>query len=114
MKARTAVAFAAISAAGALAVLSVGRASDHLDGPRVVADPQSDITDVFAFTSPEDPTKVVLAMAVTPYASDASTFSGGVDYAFRVQKRRRAPAAHASTASRSTSCATSATPRRPR
>ena len=52
---------------------------------RVTADPQSDITDVFTFTSPENPARVVLAMAVTPYASDASTFSPLVDYAFRVQ-----------------------------
>ena len=85
MKARAALACIAVATAGTLAVLSVGRASDHLDGPRTTADPQADITDVFAFTSPEDPGKVVLAMAVAPYASDASTFSGEVDYAFRVQ-----------------------------
>jgi hypothetical protein len=85
MKARAALACIAVTTAGALAVLSVGRASDHLDGPRTTADPQADITDVFAFTSPEDPGKVVLAMALTPYASDASTFAGEVDYAFRVQ-----------------------------
>ena len=78
---------ACAAAAGAvLALLSVGRASDHLDGPRTTGDPQADITDVFAFTSPEDPSRVVLAMAVSPYASDASTFSGAVDYAFRVQR----------------------------
>lgn len=75
--AATAVAFAGVSAV---------RASDHLDGPGVTADPQSDITDVFAFTSPENPSHVVLAMAVTPFASDASTFSPSVDYAFRVQR----------------------------
>jgi hypothetical protein len=85
MKARAALACTAVAAAGALAVLSVGHASDHLDGPRATADPQADITDVFAFTSPEDPGKVVLAMALTPYASETSTFSGEVDYAFRVQ-----------------------------
>ena len=85
MRARAALACTAVAAAGAMAALSVGRASDHLDGPRATADPQADITDVFAFTSPEEPSKVVLAMAVTPYASDASTFSGEVDYAFRVQ-----------------------------
>ncbi|HEY3821962.1 MAG TPA: DUF4331 family protein [Polyangiaceae bacterium] len=85
MKTRVALACTAVAAAGALAVLSVGHASDHLDGPRTTADPQADITDVFAFTSPEDPSKVVLAMAVTPYASDASTFSSDVEYAFRVQ-----------------------------
>jgi hypothetical protein len=86
MRARAIVACAAVAGACVLALLSVGRASDHLDGPRATADTQADITDVFAFTSPEDPSKVVLAMAVTPYASDASTFSGSVDYAFRVQR----------------------------
>ena len=77
---------AAAAAAVALAGVSAVRASDHLDGPGVTADPQSDITDVFAFTSPENPSHVVLAMAVTPYAGDASTFSPSVDYAFRVQR----------------------------
>jgi hypothetical protein len=75
----------ALALAGTAATLSVVRASDHLDGPRVTADPQADLTDVFAFTSPQDPSRVVLAMAVTPYANDASTFSPLVDYAFRVQ-----------------------------
>ena len=66
----------ALAAAGRCSRLrSVGHASDHLDGPRATADPQADITDVFAFTSPEDPSRVVLAMAVSPYATDASTFS---------------------------------------
>ena len=77
---------AAAAAAVALAGVSAVRASDHLDGPGVTADPQSDITDVFAFTSPENPSHVVLAMAVTPYAGDAATFSPSVDYAFRVQR----------------------------
>jgi hypothetical protein len=86
MRARRTAAFTALVAGGAVAALSAVHASDHLDGPRATADPQSDLTDVFAFTSPEDPTRVVLAMAVTPYASDASTFSPDVDYAFRVRR----------------------------
>ena len=53
---------------------------------RATADPQADIADVFAFTSPADPTKVVLAMTVAPYAGDAGAFSPSVDYAFRVQR----------------------------
>jgi hypothetical protein len=77
---------AAAAAAVALAGVSAVRASDHLDGPGATADPQSDITDVFAFTSPENPSHVVLAMAVAPYAGDAATFSPSVDYAFRVQR----------------------------
>jgi hypothetical protein len=83
---RTAALVAVLAPLAALVALPLVHASDHLDGPRVTADPQSDITDVFAFTSPGSPDRVVLAMAVTPYASDASTFSPLVDYAFRVHR----------------------------
>jgi hypothetical protein len=87
MNARRALVLAlALAPLATLSALRLGHASDHLDGPRVTADPQSDITDVFAFTSPENPSRVVLAMAVTSYAEDASTFSPLVDYAFRVQR----------------------------
>jgi hypothetical protein len=93
MRARAAGIAKTLAAAGALALVAgagvgvgVVRASDHLDGPRATADPQADIADVFAFTSPSDPTKVVLAMTVAPYASDAGAFSPSVDYAFRVQR----------------------------
>lgn len=89
---------ATLAAALAFAGVTVVRASDHLDGPRVTADPQADLTDVFAFTSPEDPARVVLAMAVVPFASDAATFAPEVDYAFRV---RRVTALRRRTAARS-------------
>ena len=69
-----------------LGALSLVRASDHLDGPRTTADRQADITDAFAFTSPENPAHVVLAMTVTPFASASSTFSNQVDYVFRVRR----------------------------
>ena len=29
--------------------------SDHVDGPRSIGEPAADLTDLFAFTSPEDP-----------------------------------------------------------
>ena len=29
--------------------------SDHIDGPRQIGDPSADLTDLFAFTSPENP-----------------------------------------------------------
>jgi hypothetical protein len=35
--------------------------SDHIDGPRQVGDPSADLTDLFAFTSPENPARTVLA-----------------------------------------------------
>jgi hypothetical protein len=86
MKRRPALALAALASCGAMAALTTGRASDHLDGPRVTADPPSDITDVFAFTSPGDASRVVLAMALTPYASASARFSTGVDYVFRIRR----------------------------
>ena len=38
--------------------------SDHVDGPRQIGDPPADLTDLFAFTSPENPAHTVLAMNV--------------------------------------------------
>ncbi len=86
MKGARALGFVVLATCGGLAAMSNGRASDHLDGPRATADPQADITDVFAFTSPEDPSHVVLAMGVAPYASGSARFSSAVDYAFRVRR----------------------------
>jgi hypothetical protein len=40
--------------------------SDHVDGPRSIGDPSADVTDLFAFTSPENPARTVLAMCVFP------------------------------------------------
>jgi hypothetical protein len=79
-------AVAALAAGAASAVFATVRASDHLDGPRVTANPLADITDVFAFTSPENPADVVLAMAVAPYASATAAFSSHIDYVFRVRR----------------------------
>jgi hypothetical protein len=70
----------------ALAVQRAVLASDHFDGPRVTANPQADIADVFAFTSPANPSNVVLAMTVTPFASPSASFSSHIDYAFRVRR----------------------------
>ncbi len=93
MRQRFVVIGAALSGCGALALHSAVLASDHLDGPRAVANPQADIADVFAFTSPENPAHVVLAMTVTPFASSPSAdggggavFSDGIDYVFRIRR----------------------------
>jgi hypothetical protein len=74
-----------IAVGGAALVYRASLASDHLDGPRTTADPQADLTDVFAFTSPENPRHVVLAMAVAPFAAAGASFSDEVAYVFRVQ-----------------------------
>jgi hypothetical protein len=65
--------------------------SDHISGPRAVADPVTDITDVFAFPSPESPRHLVLVMNVFPYAGASACFSDAVIYRLRVRSVSRAP-----------------------
>ena len=43
------------------------RGADHVDAPLTTADPEVDITDVYAFVDPTDSSRVVLAMAVLPF-----------------------------------------------
>jgi hypothetical protein len=52
MRRKTAITLSTLAVMGGVAALRTVRASDHLDCPRAIADPQADITDVFAFTSP--------------------------------------------------------------
>ena len=42
--------------------------SDHIDGPRQVGDPAGDLSDLFAFTSPVNADRTVLALCVFPSA----------------------------------------------
>lgn len=56
-------------------------AADHVDGPRASADPSADITDVFAWMSP-DATHVNLVMDLVRNASPDSKFSDSVQYVF--------------------------------
>ena len=46
--------------------------SDHISGPRALADPIADITDVYAFPSPERPDRLVLVMNTLPFAKPSS------------------------------------------
>src|SRR5262249_35662745 len=55
--------------------------SDHVDGPRSIGEPAGDLTDLFAFTSPEDPSRTVLAMCVFPSAGENAVFCKLIDYA---------------------------------
>jgi hypothetical protein len=59
--------------------------ADHFSGPRALADPASDITDVFAFPSPEWPGHLVLVMDVFPSASATALFSDALSYRFRLR-----------------------------
>src|SRR6266566_6141266 len=65
--------------------------SDHISGPRAIADPVTDITDVFAFPSPENRRHLVLIMNVFPYAGPSACFSDAVTYRFRVRSVSFAP-----------------------
>jgi hypothetical protein len=59
--------------------------SDHFSGPAVMGDPAVDITDFYAFPSPERPGNLVLIMDVFPMASPRSFFSDAVVYRFRLR-----------------------------
>ncbi|MDL2409554.1 DUF4331 family protein [Rhizobium calliandrae] len=63
--------------------------SDHFSGPAVMDDPAVDITDFYAFPSPERPGNLVLIMNVFPMATARSFFSDVVTYRFRLRPLTR-------------------------
>ena len=63
--------------------------SDHFSGPAVMGDPAVDITDFYAFPSPERPGNLVLIMDVFPMATSKSFFSDVVTYRFRLRPLTR-------------------------
>src|SRR5215212_10195454 len=65
--------------------------SDHISGPRALGDPIADITDVYAFPSPERPGRLVLVMNTLPFAKPWDALSEGLIYRFRLR-----PLSHAS------------------
>jgi hypothetical protein len=69
--------------------------SDHISGPRALADPVADITDVYAFPSPESPERIVLVLNTLPMAKPTDLFSAGLLYRFRLRPLTR-PAGEAS------------------
>ena len=66
------------------------RVSDHISGPRALADPIADITDVYAFPSPERPGQLVLVMNTLPFAPPSALLSDGLVYRFRLRPLTRA------------------------
>ena len=66
-----------------LAVALQCRASDHLDSPTVIADPRTDIGDIYAWTSP-DHRQLNLVMDIVGHA-----FSDKVAYVFHVDSGRK-------------------------
>src|SRR4051812_43228952 len=59
--------------------------SDHISGPRALANPIADITDVYAFPSPERTGHLVLVMNTLPFAKVSNAFSDGLIYRFRLR-----------------------------
>ncbi len=59
--------------------------SDHISGPRALADPVADITDVYAFPSPEHADHLVLVVNTLPMAKPSDLFSDGLVYRFRLR-----------------------------
>jgi hypothetical protein len=62
--------------------------SDHIDGPRQIGDPSADLTDLFAFTSPENPARIVLAANVFPTCGVDAVFSNAIDHSIVVRRAR--------------------------
>jgi len=60
--------------------------SDHVDGPRSVGDPSADLSDLFAFTSPENPTRTVLCACVFPSAGEDAIFSNVIDHSIALRR----------------------------
>ena len=60
--------------------------SDHVDGPRSIGEPTADLTDLFAFTSPENSARTVLAACVFPAAGEDAIFSNVINYSIAVRR----------------------------
>ncbi|HEX8797447.1 MAG TPA: DUF4331 family protein [Terriglobales bacterium] len=60
--------------------------SDHVDGPRQIGDPPADLTDLFAFTSPQTPTHTVAAANAFPSAGLTAMFSDAVEYSIVIRR----------------------------
>jgi Polyketide cyclase / dehydrase and lipid transport/Domain of unknown function (DUF4331) len=60
--------------------------SDHVDGPRQIGEPTTDLTDLFAFTSPENPAHTVVAANVFPSAGVTAMFSNAIDHSLVIRR----------------------------
>ncbi|WP_330172437.1 DUF4331 domain-containing protein [Streptomyces sp. NBC_01498] len=65
----------------------VGEAGGHIDAPSAVLDPPTDLTDVYAFTSPDDPGMVTLIANVRPFQLPGTAANALVDHPFATGAR---------------------------
>jgi hypothetical protein len=63
--------------------------SHHISGPRAVAEPIADITDLYAFPSPDRPGHLVLVLNTLPFAPPTGRFSDALLYRFRIRELTR-------------------------
>lgn len=70
---------------GWLVFINSAYASDHQDSPLILETPVLDISDLFAFTSQEQPSHLVLIMNTLPLASESSWFADAFDYSIIVR-----------------------------
>ncbi len=78
-----AAAFLAVILAGPMK----GRASDHADGPKTALDGAADISDLYTFTSPKDPNKIVFILNTHAFFTSSGTqFSDAVEYKIRIRE----------------------------
>ena len=59
--------------------------SDHISGPRALAEPLADITDFYAYPSPVHPNRLVVIQNTYPFAQPTTRFSDGLIYRFRIR-----------------------------
>lgn len=74
---------AGLGLVGASVAPHTGRAADHIDSPAAMTEPMADITDVYAWMSP-DASKVNLILNFHHNAPASAAFSNAVTYAFHV------------------------------
>ncbi|MEQ8841050.1 MAG: DUF4331 family protein [Acidimicrobiales bacterium] len=86
MPRKRAALIAALALAASVVSITPSQAADHLEAPLAQADGRTDINDLYAFQSPEDPSKTVLVMTVNPAAGALSptTFDPSGTYEFHV------------------------------
>ncbi|MFE3737250.1 DUF4331 domain-containing protein [Streptomyces sp. NPDC059134] len=82
------VAVAALTA-GALSgpFTGTGTAGGHIDSPSTLLDPATDLTDVYAFTSPENADLVTLIANVRPFQTPGTAANALVDFPFATGAR---------------------------
>lgn len=70
---------------GWLLVINPAYASDHQDSPKILGTPVLDISDLFAFTNPEQPNHLVMVMNTLPLASESAWFADAFEYSIVVR-----------------------------